>query len=84
MAIRHPMVVLRSGSYKQAFSGAPGKKVLADLKRFCSASTPTADINNVHATYMREGRREVWLRIIAHLNLTQEDIYNLTEDYDNE
>lgn len=78
------MIVFRSRSYKQTFDGPSGKKVLADLRRFCSASTPSADVNNVHATYLREGRREVWLRIMAHLNLTEEDIYNLTEDYPNE
>jgi hypothetical protein len=45
---------------------------------------PTADINNVQATYLLEGRREVWLRIMAHLQLTDEDVYKLLEEVPNE
>lgn len=84
MNIRRPMVMFRSRSYKQTFGGPPGKKVLADLKRFCRAQTPTADVSSVEATFLAEGRREVWLRIMAHLNLTEQDIYDLQEDYPND
>ena len=45
---------------------------------------PTADIDNVQATYLLEGRREVWCRIQAHLQLTEEEVYNLIEEYPNE
>lgn len=41
---------------------------------------PTADVNNVHATFLLEGRREVWLRIMSHLQLTDEDVFNLIEE----
>jgi len=78
------IVFYRSTSYKHTFNNPNGEKVLADLKRFCYAVTPTADINNPNATYLAEGRREVWLRIQAHLNLSDDEIYNLVEDYDNE
>ena len=61
-----------------------GQKVLADLRRFCKASVPTADVNNVHTTYLLEGRREVFLRIVSMLQLTDEDVVKLIEDYDNE
>lgn len=71
----------RSQAYKKTFAGPFGEKVLADLRRFCKATVPTADPDNVYATYIAEGRREVWLRIQAHLNLTDEDVFDLIEDY---
>jgi hypothetical protein len=80
----NPMTLIRRRAYKAAFSGPEGRKVLADLRRFCRATTPTADINNVQATYLLEGRREVWCRIQAHLQLTEEDVYTLIEEYQDE
>lgn len=74
----------RSSNYRHTFDNPCGKAVLADLKKFCHAVTPTADVNNPNATYVAEGRREVWLRIQAHLNLSDEDIYNLVEDLHDE
>ena len=71
-------------AYRAAFDNPEGRKVLADLRRFCRASVPTADVNNVHTTYLREGRREVWCRIQAHLQLTEEDVFKLIEEYPNE
>ena len=78
------MTLIRRRAYKAAFSGPEGRKVLADLRRFCRATVPTADINNVQATYLLEGRREVWCRIQAHLQLTEEDVYSLIEENPNE
>jgi hypothetical protein len=80
----NPLTLIRRRAYKAAFNNPEGRKVLADLRRFCRATTPTADINNVQATYLLEGRREVWCRIQAHLQLTEEDVYNLIEEYPNE
>ena len=74
------MTLIRRSAYKAAFSGPEGRKVLADLRRFCRATLPTADINNVQATYLLEGRREVWCRIMAHLQLSVEDVYTLIEE----
>lgn len=82
MAIFNPILKYRRASYAKTFDNPAGKKVLADLRRFCRADVPTADVNNVHTTFLLEGRREVYLRILSHLNLTEEDVYNLTEDYD--
>ena len=45
---------------------------------------PTADVNNVQATYLLEGRREVWCRMMAHLQLTDEDVFNLIEEDPND
>ena len=80
----NPLTLIRGRAYRATFNNPQGKKVLADLRRFCRASVPTADVNNVQTTYLLEGRREVWLRIISHMNLTDEDIINLIEDSPNE
>jgi hypothetical protein len=77
----NPFLRYRQAAYRKTFENPEGRKVLADLRRFCRASVPTADVNNVNSTYLLEGRREVWLRIIAHLNLTDEDVVKLVEDY---
>lgn len=75
--IKKQILRRRQSAYQKTFGSEHGKYVLADLIRFCRANTPTANINNVNATYLAEGRREVWLRIQSHLNLTDEDISNM-------
>jgi hypothetical protein len=77
----NPFLRYRKAAYQRTFDNPEGKKVLADLRRFCGATAPTADVSNVNATYMREGRREVYLRIMHHLNLTDEQVMRLVEDY---
>ena len=76
----NPLTLIRGRAYLATFNNPQGKKVLADLRRFCRASVPTADVNNVQTTYLLEGRREVWCRLMAHLNLTDEDVINLIEE----
>lgn len=50
--------------------------VLRDLAVFCRAHVPTYHPDpRIHA--LLEGRREVWLRIQEHLNLTIEEVYEL-------
>ena len=80
----NPFLRYRQSAYRKTFENPEGKKVLADLRRFCRATLPTADVNNTNATFLLEGRREVWLRITAHLNLTDEDVYKLLEENPNE
>jgi hypothetical protein len=77
----NPFVRYRQSAYRKTFDNPEGRKVLADLRRFCRATQPSADVNNVNTTFLLEGRREVWCRIMAHLQLTDEDVYNLIEDY---
>jgi hypothetical protein len=74
----------RRHAYRSVFSGPNAELVLADLRRFCRATMPTADVTNERTTYLLEGRREVWLRIANHLQLSDEQIYKLTEDYPDE
>ena len=80
----NPMTLIRRRAYRATFNTVEGRKVLADLRRFCRASVPTADVNNVQATYLLEGRREIWCRIQEHLQLTDEDVFNLIEEDPNE
>ena len=80
----NPMLRYRRSAYSKVFNSPEGKKVLADLRRFCRASQPTADVNNVNTTFLLEGRREVFLRIMSHLQLTEDDVYRLLEDYPTE
>ena len=80
----NPLTLVRRRAYRAIFNSVEGRKVLADLRRFCRATMPTADVNNVHTTYLLEGRREVWGRIQAHLQLTDEDVFNLIEEDPNE
>ncbi|MCU7888884.1 MAG: hypothetical protein KZQ59_12215 [Candidatus Thiodiazotropha sp. (ex Lucinoma aequizonata)] len=68
--------------YKLTFNTPEGKRVLADLKRFCRSDGLCADVNNVNATYLCEGRKEVWLRIGNFLSITDGDIYKLTDEAD--
>lgn len=78
------MLRFRQPAYRKTFDNPEGRKVLADLRRFCRATTPTANVDNVYATYLLEGRREVFLRILAHLSLTEEDVIKLVEETPNE
>jgi len=69
----------RSQAYKQTFSSPHAQRVLADLRRFCMADKTTFVPNDPQASALGEGRREVWLRIQAHINLTDAEIKSLKE-----
>lgn len=81
----------RKYAYRRLFLGddglnADGEVVLADLAKFCRANSSTAVVSPVSravdpiATAMAEGRREVFLRISAHLHLEERVKINLNED----
>ncbi len=67
-----------SSAYKDVFNknNKGGKYVLDDLQAFCGADTSSANTENVNETFLRLGRREVWLRIQAFLSITENDIAN--------
>lgn len=74
----------RRNSYRQAFGGEHGRRVLADLREFCRADTSCVVVGkdgriDTHATVLAEGRREVWLRIVETLNLSDEALLKLKE-----
>lgn len=70
-------------SKKQAFEttfnleSIDAKLVMKDLARFCRANESTFHPDpRVHAVL--EGRREVWLHIQKYLNLTPDELWELT------
>lgn len=66
----------RRTAYVRTFEGPEAEKVLADLARFCRAAETTFHADpRVHA--VAEGRREVWLRIAKHLNLSDEQLFDI-------
>ena len=71
----------RQYSYRQTFKGPLGETVLRDLAGFCRANESTFHEDaRLHA--VAEGRREVWLRIQNHLNLSPDDLWRLTSGRD--
>jgi len=74
----------RRAAYRETFAGPVAQIVLADLARFCRANESTFHEDpRVHA--VAEGRREVWLRIVNHSKLTEQELLqllhiNLTEE----
>ena len=71
----------RKHAYGQVFEGEVGapRAVLADLASFCRA-TETTFHPDPRVAAMLEGRREVWLRITQHLNLTPEQVFQLANE----
>ncbi len=68
----------RGIAYQQTFDikSRHANAVLKDLAKFCRAAETTYHPDaRVHAAL--EGRREVWLRIQNHLNLSPEEIWEL-------
>jgi hypothetical protein len=64
----------RRTNYVRTFSNPPGQEVLIDLAKFCRAFESTFHPDpRVHA--VMEGRREVWLRIQQHLQLTDAELW---------
>lgn len=81
----------RRYAYRRLFLGedglsADGQIVLSDLAKFCRATSSTAVVSPISrsvdpiASAMAEGRREVWLRIMAHLHVDEKVIFNLNEE----
>lgn len=66
----------RKQQYQRTFSGVNGEAVLEDLARFCRANETTF-LPDARASAVLEGRREVWLRIQHHLNLSPDQLVAL-------
>ena len=64
----------RRNAYCKTFLTPHGEEVLIDLAIFCRARETTFHTDaRLHA--VAEGRREVWLRIQKHLQLTDEQLW---------
>jgi hypothetical protein len=60
-------------AYDMVFGASGSAAVLADLAKFCRADETTFHADaRIHAVL--EGRREVWLRIQRHLNMTPTEL----------
>jgi len=66
----------RQTAYIKTFINPMGDKVLADLAQFCRAGQSTFD-PDPRVSALLEGRREVFLRILQHLELPQEKLRKL-------
>lgn len=86
-------ILKRKYAYRRLFLGedglnADGQIVLADLAKFCKATSSTAVVSPVSrqvdpvASALAEGRREVWLRIMAHLHIDEKVVFNLNQNED--
>jgi hypothetical protein len=60
---------------KQAYQHIP-HPVLQDLAEFCYAYATTFDADP-REDARKQGRRDVWLRIQAHLKLSDNDLYTI-------
>jgi hypothetical protein len=66
----------RRTAYVKTFTGPFGGEVLEDLAKFCRATETTFHPDpRVHA--VAEGRKEVWLRIQRHLQLSDDQLWAL-------
>ena len=87
-------ILNRKAAYRRTFMDASGnisrdgEIVLADLRKFCRANSTTVIVSPISksidplAMAMAEGRREVWLRLIAHLHIDEKQVFNLEEPND--
>ena len=64
----------RGQDYRFIFGGVHGERVLSDLAKFCRAHESTFHVDPRVEAIM-QGRREVWLRISRHLNMTEEELW---------
>lgn len=69
----------RQGAYLDIFTGPRADTVLQDLANFCRAWKTTYTSED-RASYILEGRRQVWLRIQDQLRLTQDELWRLYRD----
>lgn len=63
----------RKRNYQRVFNGQDAEYVMQDLARFCRAEKSCFH-TDARTQALLEGRREVWLRIKHHLDLTEEEL----------
>lgn len=66
----------RRHAYRTTFKGPYADVVLKDIARFCRAHETTLNANEKLQDAF-EGRRQVWLRIQEHLQLTPDQLWEL-------
>jgi hypothetical protein len=73
----------RRHAYRQTFAGPLSEIVLRDLASFCFANNTTF-IADDRAHALAEGRRQVWIRIANHLNLSPDELWSLYDGREEE
>lgn len=76
------LLFARRYQYQRVFAGPNAEAVLADLAVFCRAGESTFH-DNERVQSKLDGRREVWLRIQHHLQLTETQLWQLYNGGDN-
>lgn len=66
----------RQTDYVKVFSSVPGKRVLADLMKFGRIGEVAMGPDD-RTTNILQGRQEFAVRILQHLNLSQEELFKL-------
>ena len=66
----------RRHAYRTTFGGPLGKEVLKDLAKFCHAHESTFH-TDAGLSRVKQGKHDVWLRIAHHLNLTEQQLWDL-------
>jgi hypothetical protein len=66
----------RQTAYRVVFDGPKAEEVLVDLAKFCRADQTTFH-PDPRIEGRLDGRREVWLRIQHHLQLTPDELWKL-------
>jgi hypothetical protein len=66
----------RAQAYRHTFEGVHGSRVLVDLAKFCKAEETTVH-KDERMTLILQGRREVWLRIRKHVNMSDEELWQI-------
>ena len=82
-------MIHKSRAYKRLFKEAnpvntesfDSLAVLKDLRNFCNVDASTVRVSSTGMA-VAEGRREVWLRIQAQLNLSEIDLEKIKEYQD--
>lgn len=69
----------RKRAYQFSFRSPSGALVLRDLAKFCRATSPPWG-STPEDTARYVGRNEVWHRIIEHLNLSEDELFQLYTD----
>ena len=67
----------RQYNYQKTFRSPTGEVVLRDLAVFCFADMTTFNGDRDKAL-LAEGRRQVWLRLQNHLQMTPAELWRLT------
>jgi len=84
VAFQQRFKLARARAYRRVFERDDGafsraaEIVLADLRDYCRANASTWD-RDARISDRLAGRRDVWLRISEHLNLTDDEILKLVE-----